>query len=38
MTEGYEALDMKCQMIVDDFCESRSLYEKVRGDRLQDHR
>ncbi len=29
MAEGYEALDMKCQMIVDDFGETRSLYEKV---------
>lgn len=29
MAEGYETLDMKCQMIVDDFDATHSLYEKV---------
>ncbi len=30
MTEGYESLDMKCQMLIDDFDARQSLYTKVR--------
>jgi putative GTP pyrophosphokinase len=30
MTEGYEALDLKCQMIVDEYDERRPLFERIR--------
>lgn len=30
MTEGYKSLDMKCQMLIDDFDARQSLYVKIR--------
>lgn len=30
MTDGYEALDMKCQMIIDDFDEKLPLFQEIK--------
>lgn len=35
MAEGYEALDFKCQMIIDEYDEKRPIFEKIRDTAAQ---